>query len=181
MTLPPAVQAVWNELQAVRGEVLNEVSGTSQVEADWRPGTRDWSVGELIHHLTIAEIHTGKLTTKLIKEGQASGILRPFPEDLRAFTPLPPPPPGPAEAPLVVRPERGHPIGKLIEEMRAVRERSRQSIEKLATVDPRPLTWKHFAFGVLDLGQWWILQARHDRIHLEQMRAVKAAPGFPRV
>jgi hypothetical protein len=167
MTLPPAVQAVWNELQAVRGEVLNEVSGTSQLEADWRPGARDWSVGELIHHLTLAEIHTGKLTTKLIKEGQRSGILRPFPEDLRAFTPLPPPPPGPAEAPLVVRPEHGHPIDKLIEEMKAV--------------NPRPLTWKHFAFGALDLAQWWILQARHDRIHLEQMRAVKAAPGFPRV
>ena len=181
MTLPPAVQTVWDELQAVRGEVLDEVLGTSQAQADWRPSTSDWSVGELIHHLTIAEIHTGKLTTKLIKEGQASGILRPFPQDLGAFTPLPAPPPGPAEAPPVVRPEHGHPIGTLIEEMKVVRERSWQSIEKLASVDPRPLTFKHFAFGALDLGQWWMLQARHDRIHLEQLRGVKASPGFPTV
>ena len=27
--------------------------------------------------------------------------------------------------------------------------------------------------------QWWQLQARHDGIHLAQIRDVKRAPGFP--
>ncbi|MBI2153937.1 MAG: DinB family protein [Candidatus Rokubacteria bacterium] len=179
MALPPTVAALWSELEAVREKVLKEVEGLSQAQADWRPSDTDWSVGEILHHLTLAEINTGKLTSKLIKEVTAAGKLAPFPPDLKAFAPLPPSPPGPAEAPPVVRPEKGHPIGQLLADMKATRERSRQSIERLASVDSRPLTWKHFALGELNLAQWWMLQARHDADHLQQLRAVKASRGFP--
>jgi hypothetical protein len=37
-----------------------------------------------------------------------------------------------------------------------------------------------FALGELNLAQWWMLQARHDRDHLQQLRAIKASPGFPK-
>ena len=80
----------------------------------------------------------------------------------------------------MVWPSHGKPIGELLATMKATRERSRQSVEKLATVDPRRLTFKHLRFGDLDLGQWWTLQASHDGIHLGQLREVKAAPGFPK-
>ncbi len=179
MALPPAVEALWNELQAVREQVLKEAEGLSQAQADWRPSETDWSVGEILHHLTLAEINTGKLTSKLVKEADAAGKLGPFLPDLTAFTPLLPPPPGRMEAPPVVRPEKGQPIAQLLADMKAARARSRQSIERLGSVDPRPLTWKHFALGELNLAQWWMLQARHDRDHLQQLRGLKAAPGFP--
>jgi hypothetical protein len=179
MALPRPVAELWDELQAVRAQVLREVEGLSQAQADWKPGEEDWSVGEIIDHLTIAEVATGKLTSKLTKEAEAAGTLAAFPPDLAAFAPLPPMPPGPMEAPPVVWPGHGKPIGELIATMQAVRERSRQSVEKLATVDPRRLVFKHLRLGDLDLGQWWTLQASHDGIHLGQLRAVKAAPGFP--
>ncbi len=178
MTLPPAVEALWNELEAVRQEILKEAEGLSQAQVDWRTSDQIWSVGEILHHLTLAEINTGKLTSKLIKEADAAGKLAPYPADLKAFAPLPPPPPGPMQAPAVVKPEKGHPIGQLLAEMKAARERSRQSIERLGSVDARPLTWQHFAFGELNLAQWWMLQARHETDHLKQLRGVKAAPGF---
>ena len=155
MSWPKPVEVLWNALQSVRAQVLREADGLTQRQADWKPGERDWSVGEIVNHLTIAEIATGKLTTKLTREA------------------------GPAEAPAVVWPEHGKPIKELISTMKATRERSRQSIEKLATVDPRPLTFKHFRFGDLDLAQWWTLQAEHDGIHLAQIRDIKRAPGFP--
>jgi hypothetical protein len=136
-------------------------------------------VGEVIHHLTIAEVATGKLTTKLTREAEAAGTLRPFPANLTGFAPLPSAPPGPAEAPPVVRPEHGKPLAELVSTMQATRGRSRQSIEKLGTVDPRPLSFKHFRLGDLDLAQWWALQAQHDGIHLGQIREIKAARGFP--
>ncbi len=177
MALPPPLEAIWRRLEAVRAEVLQEVDGLSQAQADWRPSAADWSIGEIVHHLTLAEVATGKLTSKLLKE--AGPALRPYPADLAAFAPLPPWPPGPAEAPPVVRPEGGQPIDRLRADMRAARERSRQTLERLAGVDPRPLTWRHFALGDLDLAQWWMLQARHDGDHLEQLRRVKRAPGFP--
>lgn len=176
MSLPPPLDAVWRELEAARAEVLREAEGLSQAQADWRPSERDWSVGEIIHHLTLAEVATGKLTSKLLKEATPA----PFPADLAAFTPLPPWPEAPREAPPVVRPEAGHPIRRLLTDMKAARERSRQSLERLAAVDPRSLRWRHFALGDLDLGQWWMLQARHDGDHRQQLRRVRAAPGFPR-
>ncbi len=178
MPLPPPVDALWNKLEAVRAQILTEVQGLSQTQADWRPSGTDWSVGEIMHHLTLAEIGTGKLTSKLLKE--APQPMAPFPAELEGFAPLPPPPPGPAQAPEVVRPEAGHPVGELLAGLKAARERSRQTIERLAAVDPRPLRWRHFALGELDLAQWWMLQARHDADHLQQLRAIKAAAGFPR-
>lgn len=178
MGLPTVIQALWDELQAVRAEVLREVEGLSQRQADWRPAEPEWSVGEVIDHLTIAEVATGKLTTKLTREAEAAGRLRPFPADL-TLRPLPPWPPGPMQAPEIVRPQAGKPIGELLATMKATRERSRQSIERLGSVDPRPLVFRHFRLGELDLAQWWLLTADHDRIHLGQIRQIKASPGFP--
>jgi DinB superfamily len=178
MTLPPALDAIARELDAVRAEVLREVESLTQAQADWRPSVDDWSVGEILHHLTLAEINTGKLTSKLLKEpGATAGS---YPADLTAFAPVPPWPPGPREAPPVVRPDKGHPIARLLHDMRAARERSRQSLERLATVDPRAYTWRHLTLGEMDLGQWWMLQAHHDRDHLQQLRRIKKTSGFPR-
>jgi hypothetical protein len=178
MTLPAALAGLAQELDTVRAEVLREADGLSQAQADWRPSANDWSVGEILHHLTISEINTGKLTSKLLKETGSTTAA--YPPDLAGFAPLPAWPPGPREAPPVVRPEKGHPIGQLLHDMRAARERSRQSLERLATVDPRALTWRHFTLGEMDLGQWWMLQAAHDRDHLQQLRRIKKSPGFPR-
>jgi hypothetical protein len=179
MALPRPVAVLWDDLQSVRGELLREVDGLSQRQADYRPGEKDWSIGEVIDHLTIAEVATGKLTTKLTREAESAGTLAPFPPDLASFPPLPPWPAGPAEAPPVVWPSHGKAIGDLLGTIRATRERSRQSIEKLGSVDPRRLIFKHFRLGDLDLAQWWMLQAQHDRIHLAQVREIKRAPGFP--
>jgi hypothetical protein len=180
MPLPEAVETLWSELQAVRAEILAEAEGLTQAQSEWRPGAKEWSVGEVIHHLTVTEIANGKLTTKLTREAEAAGRLAPFPPELREFAPLPAWPPGPMEAPQPVWPEHGKPIGELLQAIRATRERSRQSIEKLASVDPRGLVFKHFRLGDLDLGQWWRLLVQHDGIHLGQIRAIKGAPGFPR-
>ncbi len=177
MPLPPPVETLWNELQSVRADVLKEVEGLSQAQADWRPGDADWSAGEIIHHLMLAEVGTGKLTSKLLKEAGAG--VAPCPAVLTALRPLPSLVSGATEAPPATRPERGHPVGQLLADFTAARERSRQSIERMAAVDFRSLTWTHAAFGEMDLSQWWQLQAWHDADHLQQLRALRATPGFP--
>jgi hypothetical protein len=177
MALPAPVEALWNDLQSVRAQLLKETEGLSQAQADWRPSEQDWSIGEILHHLFLAEVGTGKLTSKLLKD--APQPVPPFPADLKAFAPVPTPPPGPAKAPEVVYPERGHPLERLLADLKATRERSRQSVERLATVDPRGLKWRHFTLGEMDLAQWWGLHTRHETDHLQQLRGVKAAKGFP--
>lgn len=179
MTLPKPVAQLWDDLQAVRAEILAEVRALSQRQSDWKPGEREWSLGEVIHHLTAAEVNTGKLTTKLVKEAQASGAPAAFPADLAAFTQIPRGAAGPADAPAFVWPDHGKPVGELLDTMAATRERSRQSMDRLAACDPRTLTFTHARLGTLDLAQWWLLQAEHDRDHLAQIRRIKATPGFP--
>ena len=179
MTLPAPVASLWKRLQDVRAEVLAEVELLSQRQADWKPGEARWSVGEIVDHLTLAEVATGKLTTKLLKEAAAGSAPAIFPHDVTEFPDLPADPATSAEAPPVVWPAHGKPFAELLAAMNAARERSRESIERLATCDPRALRFKHFRLGDLDLAQWWILQARHDGIHLAQIRDVKRSPGFP--
>ncbi len=178
--LPAPVSALWNDLETVRAEVLREVEGLSQDQSNWKPAEKEWSIGEIVDHLTLAEIATGKVTAKLTREAEAAGRLAPFPRDLASFAVLPlRPGDGRAQAPSVVWPQYGKAISDLVATMKATRERSRGSVETLANVDPRPLTFKHPLLGDLDVAQWWTLQAAHDGIHLAQIRAARASPGFP--
>ncbi len=179
MTLPPAIEIIWNEMEAARAQVLREAEGLSQGQADWRPGEDEWSIGEVLSHLAIAETQTGKLTTKLTREAEAAGTVAPYPADLAGLEPLPSLPMEGMQAPPAVRPEARVPLPRLIADLQAVRARSRQSIEKIGSLDPRRLTFKHFSFGELNIAQWWMLQARHEGAHLEQIRQAKAARGFP--
>lgn len=176
MALPAPLETIWNDLESVRAQTLKETEALSQTQADWQPADGEWSIGEILHHVMLAEVGTSKLTSKLLRDARPP--LPSFPGDLRAFTPLPPPP-GPAKAPEVVYPERGHQIERLLADLATTRERSRQAIERVAAVDPRAFTWRHFTLGELDLAQWWLLHVRHETDHLQQLRAVKAAAGFP--
>jgi DinB superfamily len=178
MSWPKPVEALWRELETARAELLREVDALSQPQSEWRPGPRDWSIGEVIDHLAIAEVATGKLTTKLTKEAAAGGAPV-FPHDLTEFAGLPKPAAPGLEAPEPMRPTPGKPIAELVATLRATRDRSRQSFDRLAACDPRALRFKHFHFGDMDLAQWWRLTAEHDRMHLTQVRDLKRAQGFP--
>lgn len=184
MDLAPELEAFWKELETERAEVLSEVEGLSQAQFDWRPAASEWSIGEVIHHLTLAEIATGKLTTTLLREAEARGVLTPRPEGRTFFDPLPPPPTlrptGEAETPAHIWPAYGHSKGDLLAGITAARERSRRNFERVAVIDPRPLVRKHAWVGDLHLGQYWAIVPLHDRKHVQQIRDVKAARGFPK-
>ena len=64
MPLPALMETLWNDLQSVRIQLLKEVEGLSQAQADWRTSDQDWSVGEIVHYLTLAEVGTGKVTSR---------------------------------------------------------------------------------------------------------------------
>jgi hypothetical protein len=179
MAWPKPVEALWGDLESARAEVLREVEGLSQRQAEWRPGPAEWSIGEVLDHLTIAEVATGKLTTKLTREAAAGNAPAVFPHDVTEFAPLPVPVSASPNAPESVWPTHGKPLAETLATLKATRERSRQSFDRLAACDPRALRFRHFRLGDLDLAQWWRLAADHDRTHLGQLRDIKRTPGFP--
>jgi DinB superfamily len=179
MSWPKPVQTLWGELEDARAALLREIEGLSQQQMDWRPAPSEWSIGEVVDHLTVAEVATGKLTTKLTKEAAAGGAPTVFPHDVVEFAALPVPASVSANAPDSVWPTHGKPITELLATLKATRERTRQSFDRLAACDPRALRFKHFRLGELDLAQWWRLAADHDRVHVGQVLDIKRAPGFP--
>ena len=52
MTLPAAVDAIWAEMDVVGRAVLAELRPLSQAQADWRPAEGEWSIGQIVNHLT---------------------------------------------------------------------------------------------------------------------------------
>lgn len=156
MAWPKPVDALWRDLESVRAELLRELEGVSQRQAEWRPAPGDWSIGEVIEAAPAA-----------------------FSADLAEFAPLPVPVSEAANAPESVWPAHGKPLAEQLATLKAVRERSRQSFDRLAACGPRALRFKHFRLGELDLAQWWRLAVDHDRTHLGQARDVKRATGFP--
>src|SRR2546421_12050623 len=138
MSWPKPVDALWRELEGVRGELLREVEGLSQRQSEWRPTSSEWSIGEVVDHLSIAEVATGKLTTKLTKEAAAGGAPAVFPHDLTEFAALPVPASAAADAPESVWPTAGKPFGHLLATLRSTRERSHHSLDQVAGCEPRP-------------------------------------------
>ena len=182
MSLPPALQSLWNEMQEVRQEILKEIDGLSQEQFDWRPGPEHWSIGEVVNHLSLADVASGKLTTKLLRQAESSGQIAPYPSgaETDALVRLPRREiRGPIPAPRFLWPQHGRPAAELLGELATTRERARQSIERLASVDPRPLRWTHVALGELNAAQAWAVVLANDRDHIQQIRAVKASRGFP--
>src|SRR5215469_17360970 len=129
MALPPPVEALWSDLESVRARLLKGVESLSQAQADWRARDTDWSVGEIIHHVALAEVGTGKVPSKVLKE--AADRLQPCPPGLTGFTPVATPAGGRAESPTAVWPERGKPLRELVADMRAARERSEEHTSEL--------------------------------------------------
>lgn len=182
MTLPPPLETLWNDMQAARRDVLHEARGLSQAQLDWRPAEAEWSIGEVCHHLMLAEVATGKLATNLFRKAEAAGGLRAWPAGVELGEQMRLPKsrlPGPAPAPPHIWPQHALPAERLFSEIDAARGRTRQSLERLGSIDPRAITWEHFALGPMHLGQWFALVVVHDRLHVDQIRAVKAAAGFP--
>lgn len=180
MALDPDTESFWNEAQANRERLLKEVDGLSQTQFDWRPSESEWSIGEVIHHVTLAEVNIGKLTTNLLREAEAAGTLRPRQKGDMPFEGLKTSRSSPIPAPRLIWPEHGRPREALLAEIRAVRERSRRSFERVAAIDPRGLIWKHEFLGDLHLGQYWTIVRLHDPQHIEQVQKIKAVAGFPR-
>ena len=130
MTLPAALDAIARELDAVRAEVLREADGLSQAQADWRPSADDWSVAR--SSTTSRSPRSTPASSPRSSSRRRTARSRPTRPTSPGSRHVPAWPPGPREAPPVVRPEKGHPIGQLLHDMRAARERSRQSLERLA-------------------------------------------------
>lgn len=71
--LPRALREIADGLERRRAQLLGEVQGLSQRQADWRPGADEWSVGEIVHRLVVEGI-AGEIVS--VSRGAGAGDCR---------------------------------------------------------------------------------------------------------
>ncbi len=170
---------------AERRRLVALVEGLPQSAADWRPAPDDWSVGEVAHHVVLAEESIRTVVERSIGRHAAGKRFEPMPDQERALSfgeligrrgTLAA---GPLKNPEMVTPTRGRALGDLVFELERGAAVSRSAFEPLDVDLLRSLTCPHPLFDLLTLLQWIDLVGFHDREHAEQIVRVKRQPGFP--
>lgn len=170
---------------AERRRLVALVEGLPQSAADWRPGPDDWSIGEVAHHVILAEESMRTAVERSVARHAAGKRFEPMPDAERAlpFAELAARRGTPATAPLkhpeIVTPTRGRAVGDLVLELERGAAVSRAVFEALDPDLLRRLTCPHPLFGVLTLYQWVELIGSHDRTHADQIARVRRHPDFP--
>jgi hypothetical protein len=167
--LPKPLDDVLSDLSKQRALLINALAGLSPEATLRSPGPDQWNAAQVVDHLLLAEGFTNDLTKMMSDRAGANDEATGFPADLTAFDPLPQP--RGMEAPPPIRPQRELPARELVTALTAMGERTRASLEVLASLDPRRYKMEHPLFGELDLGQWWAIHPIHYEMHIAQAQA----------
>ena len=166
MTLPKPLAETSANIEAQRARLIDALSGLAPEDTTRSPGPERWNAAQVVDHLLLAEGFTNDITKMMVEKATAGGEATGFPADLEAFDPLPPP--LSLDAPPPIRPRQELPPEELIAALEAMSERTKASIQSLASVDPSKYRMPHPLFGELDLGQWWDVHPLHYEMHIAQ-------------
>lgn len=163
-------------LAATRDDLTSAIRGLSSAQWNYKPAPDRWSIAEVAEHLVTVE---SGIQTRLAKwpEGAEESKLERIPSemDARIMAEVPdrtkkyqaPPP---------------FPTGQwnLIETLERFLGGRAETLRMLASTPAlRAYSMLHPYFGPWDGYQWLLAVAAHCARHLDQIREVKAASGFP--
>jgi hypothetical protein len=167
-----------------REALLSSVRGLEENHTDFRPEPGSWSIDDVLHHLALAEEASAKLFS-VFHERAAKESIGPDPSPegsaLRSID-------GrlgggadqKASAPDRVVPRSKVAAPEAITRLEAARSRILDRLDALSAFDGSKLTYRHPFFGELDLYQWLLVGAWHERRHTRQIERIKGDTAFPR-
>lgn len=181
--LSPKAKEIVEAISRDRRALLDSVESLSAEQTDFRPLSSSWSIDDVLHHLALTDEAFAKLMA-LFSERAAKEALGPDPtpessalhsidslvegaDDLKAT------------APDRVNPRSKVEAKSALARLGSARGRVLQSFEALSSVDGRKLTYRHPLFGELDLYQWLLVGAWHERRHTRQIERIKNDSRFP--
>lgn len=169
------VQRAKDYLSSTYADFLHALRGLSDAQRQFKPAPDRWSIAEILEHLVIVE---GRVHDRIrsLSEGALSEEGR-NDERIDAFV---------IEkvarrAEKVQAPPPIQPTGQItFEEALARFTEARNETSKLPDAEPtlRGRTAPHPVLGFLDGYQWLLAVAAHTNRHLDQIKEVKADPGF---
>ena len=165
-----------------RRALIVSVNDLSQEQLDFKPSDDEWSIGEVLRHLSILERRVSMLLGKKLQEATAAGLgpdltegsvldcLDQFPIEVPDIK---------VRAPEQVKPEHGLEKQFLMDALTESRGMLRCAIDAISEVDLSKLTFPHPFFGELNLYQWTLAVGKHEHRHCIQIDNIKTAAGYP--
>jgi uncharacterized damage-inducible protein DinB len=156
------------------------VSNLSEAQENFRPAEGQWTIAEIVEHVSIVNEGFLRITHKLLNEAEAAA--KPPVADLKL---------GPTslnekgeQLPPFQAPERVHPKGGVriedsLPKMKATLAGFAEIRSRLEAVDLSQQSFPHPAFGPINAYQWMILLGEHEDRHRGQIERLKTVAGFP--
>jgi len=176
-----SVSQILDMVGRVHERLFHELEGISPEQSAFRAEMGGWTISEIMEHLATVQEGMGKVTSKLVREAESAGasgredgkigpISMEFVAELAKQK---------FEAPENVRPGGGVPVQDSVERLKAGYQRLRDMTSRIEASDLSGPTFPHVAFGPLNAYQWMALIGLHESKHIEQVKAIRAAQGYP--
>jgi uncharacterized damage-inducible protein DinB len=155
-------------------------SNLTEAQANFRLDENQWTIAEIVEHVSIVNDGFLRLTHKLLKEAEA--------------TPMPPKADlnlghtsldengqqqGAFQAPERVLPQGGVRIEDSLAKMRLSLDGLAEIRSRLEAIDLSEQMFPHPFLGPINAYQWMVLLGEHEDRHRGQIERLKAAAGFP--
>ena len=156
------------------------VSNTTEAQANFRHHENQWTIAEIVEHVSIVNDGFLRLTHKLLKEAE-SAPKQPKTDLNLGHTSLDEngQQREPFQAPERVRPKGGVSIEDSLAKMRVALAGFADIQPRLEAVDLSDQVFPHPALGPFNAYQWMVLLGEHEDRHRAQIERVKASSGFP--
>jgi hypothetical protein len=169
-------------LTTMRDQVLKESSTLTDAQWNFKTAPDRWSVGEVVHHLALAEALLFDLQQKQVSgpaataeqlaavKGKDAIIRKAVPDRTKKF-----------QAPEPLQPGKDSKLTTQKDILAAFRERRTKTIDYASkTKDDLRNRVGESPVGPMDAYQSLLFMAAHSERHLAQLREVKADPNFPK-
>ena len=167
--------------EQARERFMAAVSNLTEAQVNFRPDENQWTIAEIVEHVSIVNDGVLRITHKLLKEAELAP--KPPKTDLNlGHTSLDEngqQHPGPFHAPDRVRPQGVARIEDSLAKMRTSLDGFAEIQSRLEAVDLSEQVFPHPALGPINAYQWMVLLGEHEDRHSGQIERVKASPGFP--
>jgi hypothetical protein len=169
-------------LTTMRDRVLKESSTLSEAQWNFKTAPERWSVGEVVHHLALAETLLFDMQQKQVSgaaatleqvasvKGKDEMVRKVIPDRTKKF-----------QAPEPLQPGKDTKLTEQKAIVAAFRERRTKTIDYASkTKDDLRARVGDSPVGPLDGYQWLLFIAAHSERHFAQLMEVKADPKFPK-
>lgn len=167
--------------EQAQARFMAAVSNLTEAQANFRPDENQWTIAEIVEHVSVVNDGFLRLMRKLLKEAESAS--RPPRADLNlGHTSLDEngqQHPRPFQAPDRVRPQGGARIEDSLAKMRASLAGFAEIQPRLEAVDLSEQMFPHPALGPINAYQWMVLLGEHEDRHRGQIERLKATAGFP--